>query len=586
MPRVAADRRSVAGLPTSTQRWEVGLIDLPIRIEGVDTEGMLIVAEQDSGDVRAAGPIVRGEDLWPVLREAFLSPAPPCTPARPRAVCTTPALAARLRRELEGTKLQVEASQELPRVQQVFDAFVRHVSPLRAPGMTRDFSLWAQTLSLLCQVAPWRELPDRLAFRFESEAPELASGVAVVLGLAGEQEGVVLYRSEGDFARMQGLALAQDVDAAAQIEALCLYIDPIEDLSPAEQKEVRHRQLELPGGRAPRLLALQDGNPGAPTERQQQILLAAVEAVVRLCLTELKRLRTEARSVSVSTCLGRVTAHSRPPDVPIPSPGAHTLASDVAHAVILTRVRVEHDERPPEELEAVVLKMTKRDAQKLAARVASTDTVLVEPLAKGVRLTLFEGSRPIGVLCEVPAEPDRVQRLASAPTLALSISAGGPKRHQVRNQDVVLSLRVAVRPAGAPAGALRHDPIFDRPHQEWPKISDTLIRFVQAALGPMFGLLEPKALPAALQMASTVWNAVVLADFAQDAGPLADLQRRIGADRSGPFALVEALLAAKRQHFPGDPRLIGNVEVSQRGGQPWIRASTALPSGYKVGSSP
>ena len=582
MPR-PPDRQALAHLPTSTQRWEVGLIDIPIEIQGVDTEGLLLVVEQDTGNVRMAGPIVRGEDLWSVLGPALLSPAPPCTPLLPRALCTTPALTARLRRETEGTELRVETAARLPQAERAFDAVVRHVHPLQIPETARDQPLWAQTLSLLCQVAPWRELPDRLLFRFEGEAPELASAVAVVLGLAGEQEGVVLYSSIEDFERAQHSAIAP-IPEAPRIDALCLYLDPLDTLEPTERDQVRAQGLALPGGRAPRLLGLHGGSPVAPTEREQQVLLAAIEALVRLCLTDLKRLRTEARSATLSTCLGRVIVRSQPlaparPAQSSPPPGS--LASNVAHAVILTRVRITHEDRPSEDLEAVVLKMAKRDAQKLAPRIARTDAVVVEAREPGVRLTLFEGTREIGVLCEVPAEPEHVRRLAASPTLSVCVSGGGPKRHRVRDQDIVLSLRVAVRAPGATAP--RHDAIFDRPADEWPKISDTLIRFLQASLGPLFAQLEPAALPSALQTASTVWNAVVLADFAGEREPLDEVQRRLLDEGAGPGVLIESLIAAKRQQFPGDPRLIANVEVGQRDGRPWITANAALPAGYETG---
>jgi hypothetical protein len=64
------DRTEVARLPVSATRWEVALVDIPIVIDGVDTEGMLVVAEEASGLIRGAGSVVRGEALWPVLGPA------------------------------------------------------------------------------------------------------------------------------------------------------------------------------------------------------------------------------------------------------------------------------------------------------------------------------------------------------------------------------------------------------------------------------------------------------------------------------------------------------------------------------------
>lgn len=179
------------------------------------------------------------------------------------------------------------------------------------PEISVEAPLWAQTLSLLCQLSPWRELPDSVTFRFDSAAPELAAAVAIVLGRSGERRGVVLYRSEAAYERFLAAARARRLDLSS-VDALCLYIEPADGRSTAEQESLGEAGLLLPGGQAPRLLAMRSGAAGAASAHEQRILLAATEAIVRLSLTHLPRLRHEPQQVSLSSCVGPISVRSQP----------------------------------------------------------------------------------------------------------------------------------------------------------------------------------------------------------------------------------------------------------------------------------
>lgn len=281
MPVTTADRKALSKLPLSLYRWEVALVEMYASIQGVETEGMLVIVEQETGNVRAGMPIVVGAPLWPAIREACLSPASPCAPSRPRALCTTSDLAARCRREVEGSDLPVEVQATLPHVEQFEQAWASHARPLRPPDLSADGPLWRQTLALLCQIEPWRELPDRVTFRFDTSDPDLAAAVAVVLGKAGEQEGVALYRTEDCYNRVRTAALSGKPDFSG-IDALCLYIDPLADLRAEEIREVKASNLILPGGRAPRLVAVDGDRRRSASPKEHRMLLAASEAIAPL----------------------------------------------------------------------------------------------------------------------------------------------------------------------------------------------------------------------------------------------------------------------------------------------------------------
>ena len=66
----------------------------------------------------------------------------------------------------------------------------------------------------------------------------------------------------------------------------------------------------------------------------------------------------------------------------------------------------------------------------------------------------------------------------------------------------------------------------------------------------------------ALQVAFTVWNAVIFADVLNNHRYLDDV-RRLTAEKRGIGLLIEDLVARKRALFADDERLIGNWEVTR-----------------------
>ena len=100
-----------------------------------------------------------------------------------------------------------------------------------------------------------------------------------------------------------------------------------------------------------------------------------------------------------------------------------------------------------------------------------------------------------------------------------------------------------------------------RPTARYPdrKISETFLQFAALILHLPSNAREDQARKA-LQVAFTVWNAVIFADVLNDHRHLDEI-RRLTADKPDIGPRIEELIARKRALFADDERLIGNWEV-------------------------
>lgn len=590
------ERRALASLPPSILRWEIGFVrfsqssasrpaELPYRVRDTDLDGVLLVLEEGTGLVRTVGPLVSGDALWPVLRRAFHDPAPPTVPSRPRAIrCDDAALSARLRAEIDGAHVVVEEVEVLPAVQDALGSLTGRLAPAAVHGIEGELPRWASTLSELCEVAPWHWLPENHLFRFECPAvPELEAAVAVVMGIAGAQEGVVLYASEEAYERFSTLADAGEADEAlAEAHASCLYLTDAAELDGDEQAAVRSDGLLLPGGRVPYVVASEHQALRPMLPREQRVLLAAIEAIVALCASHDDYDERPCQDV-VDTVLGPVLVRSEPPSN-VDTPMAHAFT----HTILLTEVHHQHDDQPSEPVPAVVVKLAKRDALTLAKQVEDADQLHIEPQhPAGVRIRMWAGSEHLGALCDVPERSPSVDQLLDAPTVLVMICAGGARRTRVRQEDVVLSLRLSNR---APEEERRHDVLFDMEPAFWPDVVDTLKLYAEGVFGSL-AAVAPEQVLQVLKVSSTVWNGVVLADYAGDGGVLDQIRGAVAGEAHRPtsvtpIGIVDRLVRHKRQHYPGDPRIIGDVHLEWKGREPHFVASATLPVGYSLDGTP
>jgi len=108
------------------------------------------------------------------------------------------------------------------------------------------------------------------------------------------------------------------------------------------------------------------------------------------------------------------------------------------------------------------------------------------------------------------------------------------------------------------------------------KISEAFLSFAQ----PLFQDLPAESLVRhvgkVLEVAYTVWNAVVFADVLGEDRYLAEAQHRLGSDPAAT-ALVEMLISRKRILFGDDARIIGTYEVRKTADGFNVRADARDP---------
>jgi hypothetical protein len=109
------------------------------------------------------------------------------------------------------------------------------------------------------------------------------------------------------------------------------------------------------------------------------------------------------------------------------------------------------------------------------------------------------------------------------------------------------------------------------------KISETFLDFAEPLLAPLGAEATEAEMEQALQIAFTVWNAVVF-DAADRSGRWVG-QVRTFADRDPRIrAIVDQLISRKQRLFGDDHRLIGEYRLYRRDGELHLRAEARAPS--------
>lgn len=305
---MATPTESVRRLPQLEEHWEIACTEVEHLVEGVDRTALTLTVE-GSGRIRGALAMDPDGALTELLHQMFEAPLGGCAPGRPkRLVCSHPRLADQLRAALAKTPVKV-VSGRTPVADHAMESMVQSLRPLSAPGVTRELPLWSAALDALCRLEPWRTIDDDHAFHLSGVAG-LEGAVAVVLGRAGEQLGVVVYPDEAAQQRFLAVATGDGADFAG-MHNLTLLLDPADTYEEHERAACRRSGLELPGGLLPRALALDDGQVRPLDAEQELRLLAAVEALVGACAFGVPALLKPC-SRTARTVLGRVRVETRP----------------------------------------------------------------------------------------------------------------------------------------------------------------------------------------------------------------------------------------------------------------------------------
>ena len=109
------------------------------------------------------------------------------------------------------------------------------------------------------------------------------------------------------------------------------------------------------------------------------------------------------------------------------------------------------------------------------------------------------------------------------------------------------------------------------------KISETFLEFAEPLLVPLGPGATEQEMNQALQIAFTVWNAVVYETVNADTQCL-DMLHDLTAGQPEVVAIVNLLIQRKRHEYGNDHRFVGNFQLTIREGELNLRAEARDPT--------
>ncbi len=528
--------------------WEVDVIETPeVRVKDVVLRGTLIIADRDTALVLGAAPIVADEEIGPHVLRAASAPAEPNTPARPRSIRCRSDLRGELFDAARALDAKLTVQTHLPAIEDVCASMRHHFDDTGPPFLPTEPAPWKALFADLVRAKPWMALDDGVCFRYPSGSAILEDAVGLVLGMAGEQLGFVLYPTSEDHERFMEAVYDGDIGAMLEVDVWCAHIDPVADLPPDHVALAKAQGL-VHDGRALHLFAVEpDGS--RPLEPHEEVAcLAALQGMLGAWHTHGVALLEHWPTTSVETAAGRLMVELAPASIDEPE----GVIFDVDHQIIFTAIILDGRKVP-----ALVLKMAKRDAVRLAREIDDVDALSLDDSGDGsYDVVAWSGSDCVGVLTEIPAARQHWEDWRDGG--ALVISAGGAKRRTLQPQDAVLTLEVHLLDDELPAAEnmlYGDDSLdganWDGPPEEWPKASTVLLAFA-SPLG--IAEMPREVMEKAIGFAATVWSAVVSADEAAKPELLNELSDGLAGSEVEP--VLEFLIARKRTAFAQDRRIM------------------------------
>lgn len=560
-------------LPQSSA-WEIDLVSMPsIVVQDVQLAGMLLVVDREGGLVRAGEPIPVGTEIEDIVLRAVAAPLPPNQPARPTEICCRPALESALSPLAAALGATLVVLDELPLIDDVAKGMLGHLqsTPRMLP---RDPDAWRPTVAALAMARPWEHLDEAAHFRFSGGSPALDGAVGVLLGQAVEQRGVMVFPTIETYTFFRENAWGRATTPPRSWRFWCVHLDPVEGLQAPLLEETQRLGL-VHGGLALRLFVLTGEGPRAMSESEETACLGAFQGIASAWTAYGKALEPggPVRDVPVVGGTLRVEAVAEA-EINEEEP----LLLDIEHKLIFTSSNLDGQPRP-----TLVLKMAKRNAEKLAALTTAVDAIsLVSRTAGTVDVVAWAGTERVGVLTRLidQAEPWLDWRTMGGG--ALTLVGGGATRSKLRRRDVVNVKLVAFRdfdedrptlgegPAGDPngdTGLYRSDILneasWDGPPETWPKASTVLLKFAEP-LG--IHRMPPDVVERGATIAAMLWSAVVLADQGDNPGVLEQVRAQ-AADQAETAEAFERMFARKRNLFPQDSRIMVVEGCALNGGQ-------------------
>ena len=109
------------------------------------------------------------------------------------------------------------------------------------------------------------------------------------------------------------------------------------------------------------------------------------------------------------------------------------------------------------------------------------------------------------------------------------------------------------------------------------KISETFLDFASPLLDPLGAEATEREMENALQIAFTVWNAVVYDAVDRSSRWVDRLRNYLAGQDPRVQALIEQLVSRKQSLFGNDHRLVGEYQLYRQGGELRLRAEARAP---------
>lgn len=413
--------------------WEVDLVSMPgMKIEGTELAGILLVVDRKAGTVRQAAPVQVGEPLGLAVAQAASAPARPHTPSRPLSIRCHPALREEIAEVAGVLGARLMTTDDLPALNDAAESLRRHFGPVPVL-LPSNPEPWRPVLEDLHRLAPWRALPDSVCFHFPSGCTPLRNAVAVVLGQAGEQLGLAVYPTQQDYDRFMTLADAGKLLDVGPWEAWAVHLDALHELPP-EQREACIEQNLVMDDFGLLLLAM-DGEHARPlTETEEYACLVALQGILGAFERQGDTLNAQPTVTPVPIAAGELTVVSTP-SAPSLFDLLETPLLEEQHQVL---IGTSADDP------TLVLKMGKRDAERLARQIEGTDALYLETFGDMTDVVAWAGDLRLGVLTRGAFGEEPWSGWRARGSGRLVVSAGGPKRRTLRPRDVVATFEVVL----------------------------------------------------------------------------------------------------------------------------------------------
>ncbi len=406
--------------------WEVGVVELAELPREEGLQGMLVVVEVGTGDVRLAAPITAGEPLTELLQQAVADPMGEGPAGLPSALHCESSFARRLKAPARKLGVRVKARQELPELDAVRQRLQGGFR--QAPAFEVDTpAAWRAPLERLHSLAPWSRIDDGIDFAFHGAKP-LDGWTALVSGSRGVQRGMLLLAHPGHRELLP--VLQSGGTLPGELLVPCLTFDPVAEAPEAHVRWAQEAGLVFDGDVA---MAFALGRGLEPlSELHQRLCLAAAEALAEACAKQGDAVLDGPTRTVVQTSVGPVVVATERYQSKVEEVDAPALV-DAPHRLQLGGV-----EGGVPTLDVL---LAADDATRIAARLDGLIALscLAEP-GQGVFVDGFAEGVYLGTLVVVPTADSLVPMVRARRCLVRLL--GGPTPAEAREVVAVWSVEI------------------------------------------------------------------------------------------------------------------------------------------------